>query len=166
MLWALSFVVLWAMAAGNKNFDAKGRVSQVEFAKDAVGLSTAAFGALCANGVLLATKRCVTRPTTSRWLKEEPRCVHRIDSELGAAVVGIPADCALAVAFLREAAGQHRSLFGEAMACQELADALAAYLHDLTLAGDTRPLAVEVLLASSSTLFRVDAGGSMQQVRL
>jgi len=152
--------------SGSKEFDSKGDVQQVDYARKAAHETACAWGLVCGDGVVLATRRCSKRPGIIRSLQEEPRSVHRIDADIGAALIGIPSDQALVVSFLQEIARAHRARFAQAIRCQDLADALASYLHDLTTSGDARPLAVHVLIGSgrAGVVYEVDPAGAMRGV--
>ena len=67
--------------------------------------------------------------------------------------------------FLKEVAQNHRNNFNEAISIHELSSELASYLHELTLASDTRPLAVNVLIASAYELYYIDCSGYRRQTR-
>lgn len=74
--------------------------------------------------------------------------LFRIDKSLSVALTGIPSDCRHMLGVLRRGAQDYRLNFGEPIPAVVLADQASAYLHDLTLGSDTRPLAVTVLIAA------------------
>jgi hypothetical protein len=61
---------------------------------------------------------------------------------------------------MRDEAEQYRSNYGLCMPISMLADRVSAYLHGLTVAPDTRPLAISGVIASKSSLVKVECDGN------
>jgi len=104
----------------------------------------------------------------ARWLSAESESrqyLHQVDDEAVALIVGIPADCRYVAQMLKRDAQAHRNKFGASIPVGQLADDLSAHLHSLVTGADTRPLAVDCIIAGGEgVLIKVDCSGSYQVI--
>ena len=138
----------------------------MNFAKKAAhGNRVRCFGLSCSDGTALVTairdddllpndparidgESRIRIDQDTRILLNPTKHLFKIDLSLSAALTGIPSDCRHILRIMRKEALDYRSNFGQTIPVGLLADKTCAYLHDLTLNGDTRPLAVTVLLGA------------------
>jgi len=157
----------------NTNNNVLGRYSDCESALEAAKLSNClCIGIKCKDGSLIAAiprklkndiykyddnsnnnNNKLNNIGISRWTEEERKYLYKIDECIGAAIVGIPSDTMHIVQLLREESLEYKSKIGLPIPISLLADTISNYLYNLISAGDTRPLAIDMILISGDDYY-------------
>ena len=149
-------------------FDAKGEISQIEYANFAVqNTGYRCIGVTCKNGFALITATNADKnnqiPLNSeknmatRILKSSINGrINKVDEGIITSMNGISSDCRHLLTAMRAVASDYRSRYGTPITLTILVEELSTYLHERTLLSDTRPLAVCALIASSTISFDND----------
>uniref|UniRef100_A0A7S1UJJ9 Uncharacterized protein n=2 Tax=Phaeomonas parva TaxID=124430 RepID=A0A7S1UJJ9_9STRA len=157
LLLALLLALLLTPATGSSS------LRQVDAARAGLERSGAAAGA--SNGrdtVVLCTPAAEAPGGAGAEQGGLPRGVARIDDRAVAVGRGFLHDVTTVLDALREAARDHRRLFGEPISAAELAAAASLKMHRATLTG-SRPFACELLIAAVE---RPDGGDGAPVVSL
>ena len=149
----------------NSNSNILGKFNDCNAALEAAKLSNClCIGMKCKDGALLAALPKKNNDNSNdnnndnsndnsnigivRWIENERKYLYKIDDSIGVGIVGIPSDTLHVVQLLREEALEYRSKMGITIPLSLLADSVSDYFYNLVSNGETRPLAVDIILIS------------------
>jgi len=132
-------------------FSPEGRLYQVEYAMEAIGLAGAAIGILGTNGVVLAAEKKVT----SRLLESEKTSekMYMVDTHIACAVAGMRADSNILINKARLSAQQHLFKYEEPIPVEQLVEGICDLKQGYTQFGGQRPFGVSFLFAGHDKEF-------------
>mmetsp|Transcript_1797 Transcript_1797/g.2477 ORF Transcript_1797/g.2477 Transcript_1797/m.2477 type:complete len:274 (+) Transcript_1797:32-853(+) len=162
------------MAAGEKShrqqgydqFHPSGRILQVEYAKMAVTRKGGPIAALrCKDGILLITARALPR---SILQIQSDRKIFFVDKHICVAISGLIFDANAVVGYMKRKCVQYKVTYGCPIPVEVLCDDTASVLHSMTLKGDSRPIAVNFVVAGidknlGPQLFTMDLAGTFDE---
>jgi len=132
-------------------FSPEGRLYQVEYAMEAIGLAGAALGILAKDGIVLAAEK----PYTSKLLdvSDESEKMYKIDDHIACVVAGITSDANILINNARVTAQRYQYTYGERIPCEQLVRGLSDTKQGYTQYGGLRPFGVSLIYAGYDDYF-------------
>jgi len=144
-------------------FSPEGRLYQVEYAMEAIGMAGSTVGVLAEDGVVLAGEK----KTTSKLLDQakQHEKLFQIDDYQFCAVAGLTSDANILINKLRVSSAQHAYTYGESMPVEQLVTSICDLKQGYTQFGGLRPFGVSFLVAGYDAahgfqLYHTDPSGN------
>lgn len=142
-------------------FSPSGKLTQIEYALNAVGSGKAALGIRATNGVVIATEK---KPPSNLVDEYSVKKINVIEENLGMTYAGLAPDARVLVAKARKAAQKYSLQYVEKSPVGMLVREVASIVQEFTQSGGVRPFGVSLLLAGyddeGPQLYQIDPSGS------
>lgn len=124
-------------------FSPEGRLYQVEYAMEAIGLAGICLGILAEDGVVLAAERRNTNKLLDEVVFSEK--IYKLHDDMACSVAGITSDANVLTNELRMIAQRYLLLYQEPIPCEQLVSSLCDIKQAYTQFGGKRPFGVSLL---------------------
>lgn len=147
-------------------FHPSGRVLQLEYAKQAVFRKGGPIAAIrCLDGVLIVAARVT--PRSSLHLQSD-RKIFFVNSHTCVAVTGLIFDANAIIDFMKKRCTEYEIIYDCPIPLEVLCDDTSNILHSMTLKGDTRPLAVNLIVSGIDSIlgpqiYSIDMAGTFDE---
>lgn len=145
-------------------FHPSGRVLQLDYAMEAVNRKGGPISAIrCADGLIIVVARVLPRSTLQL---QADRKVFFVDRHICVAVTGLVFDANALLDFMKKKCVDYEVTYGSVIPVEVLCDDVSNVLHSMTLKSDSRPLAVNLVVAGIDSilgpqLYSVDMAGRL-----
>ncbi|CAB4031859.1 Proteasome subunit alpha type-4 [Paramuricea clavata] len=124
-------------------FSPEGRLYQVEYAMEAIGLAGICLGILADDGVVLAAERRNTNKLLDEMVFSEK--IYKLHDDMACSVAGITSDANVLTNELRLIAQRYLLQYQEPIPCEQLVSSLCDIKQAYTQFGGKRPFGVSLL---------------------
>ena len=126
-------------------FDQEGKITQLQYAVDAINQAGPALGLLCDTGMILATEREISSTLLEQSRHSEK--VYCLDSHIYCIVSGMTADANYLIEYARRFAQDHRYTFNAPMPVDQVVQRLCDLKQSYTQYGGMRPFGTSFIFA-------------------
>lgn len=144
-------------------FSPDGRIFQIEYATECAAKGAPIVGLKCLDGVILAKSRVTYRPDPFAI----PLEIFKIDTHIGATVVGLSGDFNVVMDKAVKEAEAYKKETGKPIAVKELVKRLCLFIQSYTMRKDIRPLGCVSLIGgvdeSGCRLFALGPSGTYRE---
>lgn len=143
-------------------FSSSGKLTQIEYALNAVGRGVTSVGVKALNGGVLVVERKSPSPLADQRSMER---IAIICDNIGVVYSGLGPDARILIAKARKIALTYRSTYGEYPTTSFLVKEVAAIMQEYTQSGGVRPFGVSLLICGwdsekGSLVYQVDPSGA------
>mmetsp|Transcript_38973 Transcript_38973/g.79787 ORF Transcript_38973/g.79787 Transcript_38973/m.79787 type:complete len:236 (-) Transcript_38973:2080-2787(-) len=146
-------------------FNPRGRLSQIDYATNAIASSNTTVGLKTKTHVIIITK-------TSKNIEFEEKpgnsTIFIIDKNIGLSGSGLNTDMMVIVQKARRMAQKFQNNFGETISIRQLVNDLSSYMQEFTQTGGVRPFGVCLFIMGfdnlGPTFFQINPSGSFFKI--
>ena len=148
-------------AYGLTTFSPSGKLTQIEYAVNAVAKGSTTLGIKALDGVILAAEKKTPSPLVDSNTVQK---IFVLDEHVGCTYSGIGPDCRVLVDKARKICQTYRKTYLEPMPVGQLVREIASIFQEFTQSGGVRPFGVSLLVAGADNsgphLYQVDPSGT------